>query len=301
MTITQSLEHLTKTYLPAPMARVAKRLAVYPRYQAQQQSCRQGYEDYGQRYQHPILFIAGLPKSGTTWLERMISSYPGYHDLLIPDVAAYELAQGGSHNYDLPTDIFNRFNRMLVLTKMHVYGSHHNVTVLCQARIKHVVLYRDLRDVAVSYYYYVKQTPWHPEYKTYASLSLTDGLAYFGQTLLPEYAEWVRLWHANRDRELSMELRYEDMLAGPIDALTHVARHFGLDYSLETIKTIVDTHSFRQLSGGRQQGVDSKNSFYRKGVAGDWKNHFSETLKELYKRQVKDFFVEFGYEQDCNW
>ncbi len=32
------------------------------------------------------------------------------------------------------------------------------------ADVKYVIMYRDLRDVAVSHYYYAKQTPWHPEY-----------------------------------------------------------------------------------------------------------------------------------------
>ena len=36
---------------------------------------------------------------------EMIASYPGFHELLIPDVAAYELAAGGSHDSGLPTEV----------------------------------------------------------------------------------------------------------------------------------------------------------------------------------------------------
>jgi len=30
-------------------------------------------------YKHPIIFIAGLPKSGTTWLRTMLANLPGYN------------------------------------------------------------------------------------------------------------------------------------------------------------------------------------------------------------------------------
>lgn len=301
MNLTQSLEHVAKSYLPSPLARTAKRMAVYPRYRHQVRACRQGYRDYEAHYPHSILFIAGLPKSGTTWLERMISSYPGYHDLLIPDAAAYELAHGGSHNYDLPADIFNRFRQMLVLTKMHVHGSPHNVALLRQAGIKYVVLYRDLRDVAVSYYFYVRQTPWHPDYIHYASLSLPQGLTRFGETLLPAYVAWVRSWHANRDPQLSLELCYEDMLSDTANVLTQVAQHFGLDHSPATIEAIVKAHSFKTLSHGRQSGQQSQHSFFRKGVAGDWRNHFTPALSRLYKQHAGAFLIEFGYETNHAW
>jgi len=248
-----------------------------------------------------VLFIAGLPKSGTTWLKKMISSYPGFTEVLIPDVATYELATGGSHDYDLPVDMFLRFEGMLLVTKMHVHGSPHNVEVLREAGVRYVVLYRDLRDVAVSHFFYVRQTPWHPEYPLYSRLSVQKGLAVFADRTLLAYTEWVRSWHRNRDREMSLVLRYEQMLSDPFVALTQVAEHFELDSSPETIDRIVEMHRFQRLSGGRGQGEESTTSFFRKGTAGDWKNHFTPELKETYKKNIGDFLVEFGYEQDHVW
>lgn len=296
----ETLERFSRVF-PSLLARAVKRVAIYPRYMIQASACHNGFRQFGSLYPQKVLFIAGLPKSGTTWLKKMITSYPGFHELLIPDVTPYELATGGSHDYDLPPDMFSRFENMLVVTKMHVHGSHHNVEVLRSAGVKYVVLYRDLRDVAVSHYFYVRKTPLHPEYPLYSKLSLAEGLATFAERTLLAFADWVRSWHENRDPEMSIEIRYEQMLSDTVGVMTRIAEHFQLDSSPETINKIVGAHSFQRLSGGRNRGEMDSGSFFRKGVAGDWENHFTPELKETYKKLIGDFLIEFGYEQDYLW
>jgi hypothetical protein len=300
MSVTQTLESLAKRLSP-PIARGAKRLVVYPRYLHQTQACRRGFRKFGPLYPQKVLFVAGLPKSGTTWLEKMLSSYPGFHDVLIPSVASYEFASGGSHDYDLPPEIFSRFKEMLVVTKMHVHGSPHNVRVLRAAGVRYVVLYRDLRDVAVSHIFYVRQTPWHPEHPLYAGLSVEAGLQVFADRTLLPFADWVRSWHNNADAEMSMLIRYEDMLANAQGVMTSVAEHFELNNSDKMISSIVTAHSFQQLSRGRTRGQMSSKSFFRRGVSGDWMRYFTPTLKETYKRRIGTFLIEFGYEHDLSW
>ncbi len=301
MTVVKTLEGLTKKYLPPPAARFAKRLVVHPRYAAQAAACRKGFAAYGERYPQKILFVAGLPKSGTTWLEKMVSSWPGFHELLIPDVASHELRTGGSHDYDLPPGMFARMKNMLVLTKMHVHGSVHNVRVLRDAGVNSVVLFRDLRDVAVSNHFYVANTPWHPEHPHYAGRTVQQGLLAFAERTLPAYEAWVRSWHANHDPQRTLILRYEELLADAGDCLRRVASLFQLDASEERIRGIVEANSFERMSGGRSRGQGDGTQFVRKGVAGDWVNHFTPEVKEAYKRAVGGFLVEFGYERDESW
>ena len=303
MTLTSTLENLTRRVLPPAGARLAKRLAVGPRYRAQAARARKAFREHGHRYTHPVIFVAGLPKSGTTWLERMLGSFPGYSEVLIPDVAAYELSSGGSDKYDLPPGMFDRFRGMLVLTKMHVHGSEHNVRVLADAGVPYAVLFRDLRDVAVSNIHYVANTPWHPEHPHYKGADTERGLHVFADRgTLADYAGWIRSWRANRDPERSIELRYEDLLADPFGRLRAVADHFELAATDEEIERIVEANSFKRLSQGRDQGEQATDSsFFRKGVAGDWVNHFTPGLREKYKAIIGDLLVELGYEQDHAW
>jgi hypothetical protein len=295
---TKLLERLARAALPPPAARLGKRVAVYPRYWTQARACRRGWRRYGDRYRRRIVFIAGLPKSGTTWLERMVASYPGFHELLIPEVAAYELATGGSNDYELPDDFFSRLDRMLVITKMHVHGSPHNVELLRRAGVRYAVLFRDLRDVAVSHHFYVRNTPWHPEHPVYAGLSVEEGLAEFARRSLVAWAGWVRSWHEHLDDELGMVVRYEELLEDTVGVMTALAKHFELDSSPQAIGRIVEQQRFERLAAGRRRGEERSSSFFRKGIAGDWKNHFTPQLTEMYANLLGDFLVEFGYEED---
>lgn len=262
---------------------------------------KQGYHGYSDRYPNPLLFVAGLPKSGTSWLESMLASYPGYQNLVIPEAVQYELQRGGSHDFELPFGTVDRFEKALAVLKLHVHGSAHNVQLLHQAEVPYVVLYRDLRDVAVSHYFYVRQTPWHPEYEDYADRSVEEGIRHFGRTLLPDFVAWIQSWRKRRDPDLSLELRYEDLLVDTVGEFRDVAFHFGLDSSFSAVERIVAEHSFENMSNGRSRGEQDETSFVRKGVAGDWQHHFTDDLRTLFKETVGDILIDLGYESDRAW
>ncbi|MBC8309472.1 MAG: sulfotransferase domain-containing protein [Phycisphaerales bacterium] len=297
---TKKLESIARKFPPC-ITRLGKRAAVRIRGREQLNACREGYKEFGAQYSQPILFIAGLPKSGSTWIEKMVASYSGYHEFLLPEIAKHELATGGSHDFELPRGMFDNMKNMLVLTKMHSHGSVNNVRVLEEAGINYVILHRDLRDVAVSYHFYVHNTPWHPEHKRHRNKSVQEGLAVFCERMLPAYIDWVKSWKKNANPEHSVQLRYEDMLVDPIAGMTKVATLFQLDNSLETITRIVDAHSFKKMSGGRKRGEGSNSAFARKGVAGDWRNHFTTELKKRYATLLADFLIESEYETDDSW
>jgi hypothetical protein len=190
---------------------------------------------------------------------------------------------------------------MLVITKMHVPGSARNVRLLDEAGVNYVVLYRDLRDIAVSYCYYVRKTVWHPEYPVYSKLTLEEGLQRFADTLLGEYTKWVRSWQMNLNPDRGLMVRYEMLVKEPYSVMSKISEHFELDNSSETIKRIVDENSFIKLSRGRNRGESNSASFFRKGIIGDWKNNFTPEIIELYKEKIGQFLIEFEYEQNMDW
>ncbi len=141
--------------LPRPMATFARDSLVYPRYWWHALKCMRGYRQYGQHYKSNVLFVVGIPKSGTTWLEQMLGAYPGYSELLIPEASL------GSDMFVLPENTFTRMRKMLVVMKMHLGATEHNVRVLRESAIAYPVLYRDVRDICISNYNYIRLTPWH--------------------------------------------------------------------------------------------------------------------------------------------
>ncbi|PSO44871.1 hypothetical protein BRC21_00830 [Candidatus Saccharibacteria bacterium SW_7_54_9] len=296
-----TLRTLTRRILSPSVARQARKWGGAVRFRQRMQKARDGYRKYSDTYPYPLLFVAGLPKSGTSWLESMLASYPGYQHLVIPEAVQYELKRGGSHDFDLPEDTANRFEDALVVLKLHVHGSAHNARLLHEAEVPYVVLYRDLRDVAVSHYFYVRRTPWHPEYEDYAELDIEEALLHFGRTLLPDFVDWMQSWRGRRDSDLSLELRYEDLLDDTEGEFGAVASHFGLDDSPPTIERIVAEHRFENMTDGRLRGEEDEHSFVRKGVAGDWQTHFTDRTKDLFKTHAGQALIDFGYESDLDW
>lgn len=288
------LEWLARSLLSPPLARRAKIAAAGMRHRLHRRACRRGWVDHGHRYPHHLLFVAGLPKAGTTWVERMLASVPGYGSLLIPEVNRHELRHGSSHDFELPSNFTSRFDRMLVVTKMHVHGSIHNCRVLRAGGVPYAIVHRDLRDVAVSHVHYVRSTPWHPEHSTYAALDVMEGLRHFGETLLAEYAEWVRSWHRNRDPASSTIVSYEEMLEDASAALSRIVKVFELPLDADDVDTIVEAHSFGRMSGGRRPGEEQARAFVRSGTTGGWRRHFTTELEIRYRETLGDFPTDLG-------
>ena len=75
----------------------------------------------------------------------------------------------------------------------------------------------------------------------------------------------------------------------------------GADSGEEAARKCVEAASFEQLSGGRSKGEEDSSSFYRKGVAGDWRNHFTEEDRRVFKEEAGELLIRLGYERDLDW
>jgi hypothetical protein len=69
----------------------------------------------------------------------------------------------------------------------------------------------------------------------------------------------------------------------------------------ETLQTILEEKSFERMSGGREKGEEDVTDHFRKGVPGDWKNHFTEEHVSAFKDRYNDLLLKLGYEEDADW
>ena len=70
---------------------------------------------------------------------------------------------------------------------------------------------------------------------------------------------------------------------------------------VEDLQDMVERHSFARKTGGRARGVEDVHNHYRKGVVGDWRNHFQPLHVEYFKRHYNDVLLKLGYETDPHW
>ncbi len=69
----------------------------------------------------------------------------------------------------------------------------------------------------------------------------------------------------------------------------------------ERILGIAWENRFSRKAGGREKGTEDVTSHYRKGVAGDWLNHFTPEHVEYFNRRYFSLLFKYGYEADTNW
>jgi hypothetical protein len=97
------------------------------------------------------------------------------------------------------------------------------------------------------------------------------------------------------------EVRYENLLRRPVEEVSGLLRFLGAKADAETARRCVEKSSFEKWSGGRERGREESSSFYRKGVAGDWRNVFTPDDKRVFKEAAGDLLIRLGYERDDDW
>ena len=67
------------------------------------------------------------------------------------------------------------------------------------------------------------------------------------------------------------------------------------------LHSILEQKSFKRLSGGRKKGQENVKNHFRKGVAGDWRNQFTEAHIAKFKSEFNPLLLKLGYETDPDW
>jgi len=188
------------------------------------------------------------------------------------------------------------------------------------AKVVHVV--RDGRDVAVSSVHHQwnnatdqggrRKLSREKVAKREAYRRDPDAFGASGESIFTgeHVAEIARSWSTSVSRAMAdarllgdnyYQVRYEDLLAEPVGEVRRLLRFLGADADEEVARGCVKAASFEQLSGGRTQGEEDSSSFYRKGIAGDWKKHFTEEDRRVFKEEAGELLIRLGYEEDLDW
>ena len=159
-------------------------------------------------------------------------------------------------------------------------------------------------------------------------LSQEEGLA---REIVFRRPQFERMLEWNYNQPNVLELRYEDLIKDPFNQFIHIFKFLGLlrseplssremlftaidmlarntlrvgawrllpprrtDVPLEALLTAVHRHRFTSRTGGRVEGQEDVRAHNRKGVAGDWKNYFTQAHLDLLNRECPELY-RLGY------
>ncbi|CAN5886721.1 sulfotransferase [soil metagenome] len=131
---------------------------------------------------------------------------------------------------------------------------------------------------------------------------VAEGRSIFIEERLTQLARrWnYRVGKAHRDGkslygEGYVEIRYEDLLRKPEENLFSIFEVLQARRGDPIIERCVKAGSFERLSQ-RAPGEEDADSFYRKGVAGDWKTVFTQRDREIYESIAGEQLAAMGSE-----
>ena len=273
----------------------------------------------------PFFFVLGVPKSGTTWVQKALDSHPQllcrgegkfmtfrkelskaalkYSDALIRH---NEKIFGEEVFPPLLRPEFDRIYRGFIeqrligddpppgVRRIGNKDPEHGMVLREMAKLfpdaAYIHVIRDPRDVAVS--------TWHHMRRTEPGFVETIGdFAAFAAQNVKEWTVYVRsVRKVVAESGLDyIELRYEDLHADGAAILQGVFERLGVEASATVAANALEAASFERGSGGRPRGQPDAGSFYRKGEVGDWRNHMSPQAADDLLQLTEELAAGLGY------
>ncbi len=240
----------------------------------------------------PFYYVSEYPKSGGTWLSKMIG-----------DVLQIPVPQRSIFPIGCSAVLHNHWGY--------------------DGRLRRVVyLYRDGRDVVVSSLFHLlrhyrdPKAPAHHE--SVAHLHRVFGRGFDPddpRALLPRFVEdsfrhplgnrlsWsehIRAWHDPARTHIAY-VSYEQLRTDPHAHLRRVVEHIA-ERTIEDWKIDMAVEKFSiERQTGRKQGQEDRSHFIRKGMPGDWVNHFTPESARIFHDLAGDVLIRLGYEADASW
>lgn len=193
------------------------------------------------------------------------------------------LANGATVGFQSP------LSNTLAVIKTHMHCKDYFRLGL-QEKVVNVV--RDGRDVMISYYFYTQSRIWNRE-----AAEIRFDEREFLQFLQQHLKEWmfhVASWLHCPSGMSVLTMTYEELKADYPGSLARIIKFVDRTPAL-SIRECHTRFVTKQVFG------QSPDAFFRKGIIGDWKNHFTRPHKEYFKAVAGQMLINLGYANDGSW
>ncbi|GAB6020317.1 hypothetical protein CHUAL_003031 [Chamberlinius hualienensis] len=249
--------------------------------------------------------LTSFPKTGTTWAQELVFMVINDGDESVansinleerfPYVELVAEAESDVLNSTPPPRLFKSHMPYSLLPGIN--SSNYKIVYIC----------RNAKDTVVSLYHFFRM---NNLFKFTGTLS--DLVNIFVNDLAPysPYGKHVlEFWNRSKIDKNVLFLQYEDLQQDIKGNIKRMAEFFGKNLSEEVCEKIAHRCSFAQMSVHPTSNLTyydgnildfTKSKFLRKGVVGDWKNHFSDEDNRKMDNWIQTNFgnsdIKFIYE-----
>ena len=271
-----------------------------------------------------ILWIASYPKSGNTWMRSFLAN------LILDEAAPLPLKRISEVCPSEPTEIWFRpfvqgkvsdlppkeiaalrvraqeravsLNKNVIPMKTHSYfGEDCGQPIFSmKATFGAVYIIRDPRDVVISAADHFGISIDEMVEKMIDPLATCAAMpGVIVHELQSSWSNHVESW-TKWNHPGIFAVRYEDLLANPLDQFGRVARHFGISTDKARIRKAIDFSSFKQLQkmeaeqGFVERSLHSER-FFRSGRSGGWRDKLTPDQIARIESDHAAQMKRFGY------
>ncbi|XP_057196921.1 sulfotransferase family 2, cytosolic sulfotransferase 3 isoform X1 [Triplophysa rosa] len=245
------------------------------------------------------------PKSGTTWMQEILPPL-----LRGGDLTAVQTIP----NWDR-VPWMEETRAPLVMDKIpspRAMVSHMPYQLMppsfFTSKAKVIYVTRNPKDVLVSSFHFHKMASFLDDPGTFEEFT-EKFLA--GKVLFGKWTDHVKSWRNPALGDRILYVTYEEMIQDLRGVLERMLNFLGRQLSAEALDSVVNHCTFKNMKTNNMSNyslvpeeiMDGKKSpFLRKGISGDWKNHFSPELDGKFtatiQEELKDSNIKFLWDDE---
>lgn len=252
----------------------------------------------------PILLGISFPKSGTHLLDQILLGFSRVAPFSRRLHSFYAEYEGESGRKRAPEQALAWLRSLgpRDIASAHLFARPEAVSRVCSPEVVPYFIFRDPRDVVVSHVFYVTDMEArHVHHEYYQSLPDFDArlrASILGRpeadVEFPNIAERFAPYLGWLDPSAVMKIHFEDLIHDRARTLGRISAHL-----LERAPIRASRQSILEAL---ESSINPKRSpTFRSGKTGEWRKHFTEEHKKIFKDVAGDLLVQLGYEQDHNW
>lgn len=192
-----------------------------------------------------IIFICGLPKSGTTWLESLLSIDGEFKNLMPYDIIKWEQNHGRSDNYIPKYDFLKSVPNGKWIVKIHASPSKELLRIIKVNKLKPIIIHRDIEEVLDSHAHYVENTIFHPDYAKTRNLKKSQKLLFYKKKYFDDYKLWIRNW--KQSKIMTYNLTYNNLLNNTEKEITNIFKFLNITITNKEINKLISLNSLSKM------------------------------------------------------
>ncbi|XP_074872004.1 sulfotransferase 2B1-like isoform X1 [Carettochelys insculpta] len=250
------------------------------------------------------IFNVTYQKSGTVWMLEILSLIRSNGDpSWCRTVPNWDRGPWYETNLGLRTAQGNQSPRIISShLPIHLFAKS-----FFQSKAKVLYTVRNPKDVVVSLYHFSQI--FRP-YKCPGQLDQFLEQFLEGDVPFGSWFDHVKGWLELRDCENFFWISYEELHQDLRGSVERICKFLGKDLDTQALEAVVENASFQAMKQNKMSNFSlspscfldqTKSSFLRKGIIGDWKNHLTpaqiDQFDRVYREQMQGLDVTFPWDE----